>query len=147
MAKAMIISFLVLSCFLISSCEAFTNEGNIPVETEEPFYVPKAHSKTPDIMKLKVIKKWEGTQSKDIKFNATTAPWIINSGYTRTSKLSSVFELSIGKPVVDLPDIELRQRTVTLSNGNIIGLIEDSGSFIIHITASGVKWWMKIGIE
>lgn len=146
MAKAVVVGLLVLALF-VSSCGTFISNTKPSTSTKELFYVPKSNTKIPDIVELKVIKEWEGTQSKDIKFNTTTAPWVINSGYTRTSQLSSIFELSIGQLVADFPGIELMQNTATLTNGSIIGLIEDSGSFIIHIKASGIKWWVKIGIE
>lgn len=147
MAKLISILSLLLLMPISSSCDALPIDSpSIDSSTKELYFIPNAVSRSPNIVELRTIKKWEGDQSQNIKFKATKAPWVINSGYTRTSQLSSIFELFVGQ-ATDIPNIEKMQNTATLSDGSVIGLIEDSGIFIIRVKASGIKWWVKIGVE
>lgn len=155
MAKAKInvsrLLFIFILILTTTSCDVLENnnlfqDSSPTAQDKERYYIPNPRSKSPNRVSLKTIKSWEGTESRDIKYNATKAPWVINSGYTRTSQLSAIFELSIGK-TTQILGLETIENTVRLSNGNIIGLIEDSGNYIIRIKASGIKWWIKIGVE
>jgi hypothetical protein len=95
---------------------------------------------------LKTIKAWYGTASQDIRFRADTTPWVVNGGYTSTSQVSSSFSLTVGQ-ATSASGIEMLENTYTTRTGISTILVEEKGTFTIHVKASGVNWWVKVGVE
>lgn len=145
MKRLLFIVILLMLCTLTLSCQdvgsAVSDSGS-----KEYYLVPSTSSRVPDSVELTTIKSWAGTQSSDIEYRATKAPWVINSNYTSTSQLSNIFEVTISQET-GAPGIILTNRLTQLSDGSFIALIEDTGTFTIHIKASGASWWLKIGVE
>ncbi len=100
-------------------------------------------------VELTTIFSMEGTGPAIIPISWTQTPWVINAGYTVTSSISYEFEAYVcsGKPescyCEFLNDIDqhgyVKTKTVHFSGG-----VEWS---FIKVEASGVEWWVKIGVE
>jgi len=97
---------------------------------------------------LKTIQYWEGNSPREIKFKATKAPWIVNGGYTPTSRITSSFNIMVWKE-----EGSYRMGTFTFEHtwGPFKGvhgaIIEETGDFIIEVKATGCEWWVKVGVE
>jgi len=140
--------FIVFFCFFIfiTSCaylpEATKNEPSQVTNVEKYFYYQGREAKTID---LKTEKRWEGDKSTKLTYHANKAPWILNAKFTVTSKLSSAYDLQLGKKT------EIEGLTIIVpvqKHGHEFAcLVNDTGDFIITIQASGVKWSVKVGIE
>jgi len=99
-------------------------------------------------------KSWTGSLSKKISYHPSQAPWVVNAGYTPTSKLGSKFEIYVWKELGNgiqesATEIFGRNGTFKDANGNDLTamVVEDIGNYTIDITASGCDWWVKIGVE
>lgn len=98
-------------------------------------------------MQLKTIKKWEGSESKELNFKADTTPWVVNSGYTATSPISTKFSMNVVKDIQELSDVELYYNSQFTRDGLQVVTMEEKGNFKIKVEASGCSWWVKIGVE
>ena len=102
-------------------------------------------------MMLRTIQYWEGDSSRMIKFRATKSPWVVNSGYTPTSQISTKFHIMVYR------DEDYKQPAIWADFGyekthdplkGIYSVImEETGDFIIDVDASGCEWWVKVGEE
>lgn len=99
--------------------------------------------------RLVAVKTWEGTESKEIKYRPPKSPWVVNAGFTPTSKIASKFDIKVWKEVT--PDIRVSAVDYDGPFGKF-GIIysivvQDGAEHIIVIEASGGKWWVKVGVE
>lgn len=93
------------------------------------------------IMTLKTIGFWKGSESEQIIFEVDKSPAVINLGYTETSQISSSFRLllrSSSEAKAGMPGYW------SVYNGY---RLEETGEYDIQVKASGVDWWIKIGVE
>jgi hypothetical protein len=95
---------------------------------------------------LRTVKQWNGTDSRDITFTANQTPWILNAGYSTVSQVSGSFGVTVAKPT-EFRGVEMLEMTNTTRDGISTVLVEEKGAFTIHVKASGVRWWLKIGVE
>jgi len=146
--------FFCITLFFTVSCEdGFSLDKSPEAEKVEPYIVPyggiEGHGKAQGF-NLHTVKSWKGTTQKEIIYNATKAPWVINAGHTPTSVLGSQFEVNVWKPTemhgIRVGALDSMGRWGTF-DGRKCFAIEETGKFIIEIQASGCEWWLKIGIE
>jgi len=105
---------------------------------------------------LRTIASWQGSERNPIRFNASRSPWVVNWGYEKVSTIETVFDIV----VVDEADYEsavaqygtawpwgliLHDYWARDRYGSII--VPKSGRFVIMVEASGVNWWVKVGVE
>ena len=107
-------------------------------------------------MHLRTIASWQGSERNPIRFNASKSPWIVNCGYEKVSTIMAGFDIV----VADEADYDaavaqygtawpwgliLHDCWVRDKYGSII--VPRAGRFVIMVNASGVKWWVKVGVE
>jgi len=108
-------------------------------------------------MKLRTIANWEGSERTPIRFNASKSPWVVNWGYEKVSTIESTFYIR----VVDEADYDAMVARYGTGwewglvwthdywkpdkYGSII--VPRAGRFVIMVDASGLNWWVRIGVE
>lgn len=95
-------------------------------------------------MVLRTVEYWEGNNSKEIRYKATVAPWVVNGGYTPTSEIRSNFWVTVWKEVGPFRETSM---SFTSKSGVQSTVLEETGEFIIEIEATGSNWWVKVGVE
>ena len=149
MKKVILIMFtLALFTFSIMGCNTLnvsSDESKQPITNK--YYVPLKSDeyRKAQLMQLKTVKSWQGSEKKEIKYNAQKSPWVLNAGHKVTSKLESQFGVVIAKETSS----GLR---VSVGHGGSFGdvesyIVEGAGEYILLIGASGCEWWVKIGCE
>ena len=95
-------------------------------------------------MNLRTDKSWTGSSSQDLKYTPPKTPWVINAGYTVTSKISSKFVVTVSNAKYNL----IFGPQLSPINDKVWGItMEELGNFIIDVQSSGCDWWIKIGVE
>ncbi|OGN95186.1 MAG: hypothetical protein A2Z75_02250 [Chloroflexi bacterium RBG_13_50_10] len=106
---------------------------------------------------LRTIANWQGSERIPIRFNASKSPWVVNWGYEKVSAIETVFDIV----VIDEADYDAavaqygtawpwglvfaHDLWVRDKYGSII--VPRAGRFVIMVEASGVNWWVKVGVE
>lgn len=107
-------------------------------------------------MRLRTIANWQGSERIPIRFNASESPWIVNWGYEKVSTIESIFYIR----VVDEADYDaMVSRLGTAWEWGLFGrdywgpdkygsiIVPRVGKFVIMVDASGLNWWVRIGVE
>lgn len=108
-------------------------------------------------MQLRTIASWQGSERTPIRFKASNSPWVVNWGYEKVSAIKAIFDIV----VVDEADYDAMVARYGTAwpwglvfthdywapdkYGSIV--VPRAGSFVIVVNASGVNWWVKVGIE
>lgn len=108
-------------------------------------------------MRLRTIANWQGSERTPIRFNASKSPWVVNWGCEKVSAIKTTFNIV----VVDEADYDAmvaRHGTawewglvfthdywMPDKYGSII--VPRAGKFVILVDASGLNWWVRIGVE
>lgn len=95
---------------------------------------------------LMTVKKWEGSDAKEISFYSDKTPWIINASYKTTSNIASRFYITASTPT-KFEGLERIYSASLSPAGWFAILVDDKGSFKINIDASGCDWWVRVGVE
>jgi hypothetical protein len=108
-------------------------------------------------MQLRTIANWQGSERIPIRFNAGKSPWVVNWGYEKISAIEATFDVV----VVDEADYDaaIAQYGTAWPWGIAFGhdywvpdkygsiVVPRVGKFVIMVNASGVNWWIKVGVE
>lgn len=139
----------ILAIALITGCDYIPEvsgeagvDGTDTHEVGKYYYVKDGSVQFVDLF---TVQSWEGTQSKEIKYHADKAPWILNAKYNVTSQLSHAFEIRLSQKT-KFEDISYGVPVHRLGQ-EFTALVDDSGDFTITIQASGVEWWVRVGTE
>jgi hypothetical protein len=97
-------------------------------------------------IQLTTIKRWQGTESTEILYKVEKTPCVINGWYESNSQIKTVFSMNIGYPS-KTNGVEAFYFTYMSPSGVLATTVEEKETITIHIKASGVKWWVKLGIE
>ncbi len=153
MSKLLLLIFLTLALGLLISCDVLTslpqdaNTVNNEAKLDRYFYLKGNIGGRSEVqwVELKTIGQWESDRSRKISFRTAKAPWILNAGFNVTSKLSSSYELILHKKT----DIEGVTMIIPIRDlgQELTAVIDDTGDFIIDVQVSGMKWWVRVGIE
>ena len=108
-------------------------------------------------MQLRTIASWHGSETTHIRFEAGKSPWVVNWTYEKVSKIAYGFNIV----VVDAAVYEMLAKKAATNwaawfefegsawtpddYGSIV--VPKAGDFVIIIDASGVNWWVKVGVE
>ena len=149
--KKVSLTMFTLALFTFSIVGCYTPNGNSGENGETTitnrYYVPLKSDgyRKAQLMQLKTVKSWQGSEKKEIKYNAQKSPWVLNAGHKVTSKLESQFGVGIVKEASS----GLR---VSVGHGGSFGdiesyIVEGAGEYILLIGASGCEWWVKVGCE
>jgi len=108
-------------------------------------------------MQLRTIANWQGSESTPIRFKASKSPWVVNWKYEKVSKIGYKFDIL----VIDEAEYEILAKNAATNwasfselwgsawspdkYGSIV--VPKAGNFVVLINASGVKWWVKVGVE
>jgi len=125
-----------------------------PEEKGELYVVCSAKTST---KRLRTVAQWSGTEDKVIPFRIDKSPWVINGSYERVSEMGYVFEYYVvtEEAYKTYSGCEgamwymlLYGRTSYCSTpeGKHC-LVGQSGDFFICVSASGVEWELKVGVE
>jgi tryptophan-rich sensory protein len=93
---------------------------------------------------LRTVGQWTGTDSRDISFKTGDTPWVLNAGYSPTSQIRSSFTVTV------IGDALMQGTTVTRfinPEGVETAIVQQKGAFTIRVTASGARWWVRVGVE
>jgi len=152
--KTIVLVVLAISCLIAHifvGCDTLSVNSD---ESEQPkikitnmYYVPlkSAEYRKAQLMQLETVKSWQGSEKKEIKYNAQKSPWVLNASHKVISELGSRFDVVISKEVS--PGLK-----VEVGRGGSFGdvesyIVEGAGEYIILIAASGCEWWTKVGVE
>ena len=152
--KTAILVVLAISCltaYIFIGCDTISvnsDENEQPeIKITDMYYVPlqSAEYRKAQLMRLETVKSWQGSEAKEIRYNAQKSPWVLNAGHKVISKLGSQFSVVVAK---EAPS-GLR---VSVGHGGSFGdvysfIVEGAGEYIIIIAASGCEWWVKVGVE
>lgn len=123
------------------SKKVLTGKEEPELQAIEPYLVHNPMEPTDKTMMLKTIGFWKGNESRQIVFEVDKSPSVINLGYTKTSQISTSFRLllrSSSEAKAGMPGYWVAY------NGYIL---YETGEYDIQVKASGVEWWIKIGVE
>lgn len=101
----------------------------------------------PEIIKLRVIRKWFGDDSRSINFKSDTPPYVINVVRTEvTSKIASRLTAQVYKKgdVFKIGDMPITSRKMPEISAFVIG---QKGDFVIELEATGCNWEVFVGKE
>jgi hypothetical protein len=137
MGRKILLLSLVVVCGLAIGCGVPTSSQTASDNLELYAIWPPGGT-----MMLETVGSWEGSDSRDIYFEADKSPWVINAGYRETSKISSSFQVAVQSE-------EAFRRGSHLANflSQYNNTFEGTGSFVIIVFASGCEWWLKVGVE
>jgi hypothetical protein len=93
----------------------------------------------PKTMALKTIQNWQGTESKTTQFTVDCVPCVINYGYTPVGTDEHKMFVSVYKAD--------QSKTQVTNWGVDWVVIDEKGDYTLQIDASGVEWWLKIGVQ
>jgi len=120
------------------SKKSVTEEEKPEEQPTESYVVREKYGRGSYNMDLKTVEYWEGEDSREIRFQATKSPLVINYGYIQTSELRATFIIEIQGGIYQF----------TSMWGSINGaVLEGTGEYVIKVQSSGCKWWIKIGVE
>lgn len=115
-----------------------------PVIVEE-YLVKKGMVERPVLINMRTVEYWTGKDAKRIKYKADKTPWVVNAAYEPTSSISTSFYMGVIK---NEGRFETSMFSYSPRNSRLhTVLVEEKGDFIIDIRASGVEWWVKVGVE
>lgn len=114
---------------------------------KDMYYVPVSSDEyyKAERIRLNTVKSWQGTEMKEIRYNANKSPWVLNAGYKATSKLGSKFDVIIARETEMGFGLEVGYGSVF--NGVHSYVVEGAGEFLIGIDTSGCEWWARVGVE
>ena len=118
-----------------------------PVNKLEMYVFAKPSQQVGGGQSLWTVHRWQGSESKEIRFTPPKSPWIINAGFKPTSNIASKFDIRVWKEV--MPDVRISADDVGAGTigGIYFYIIPDGTEHIIDIDASGGEWWVKVGVE
>lgn len=93
----------------------------------------------PKTMALKTIQNWQGTESKTAQFTVDCVPCVINYGYTPVGTGEHKMLVSVYKAD--------QSKTQVTNWGVDWVVIDEKDDYTLQIDASGVEWWLKIGVQ
>ena len=108
-------------------------------------------------MSLRTIASWRGSECRAIKFDAGRSPWVVNCGCSGVSEIVKGFDVFVVEEATyeglggqDIPASSALGAFVGMAwfaddDGCIV--IPRAGCFVIVVEASGVEWWVRIGVE
>jgi len=144
----------ISACDVVESWEQKDSDAEIPEEQREieAYVVPFGYmGRRIEYMRLTTISRWEGNESRTIKYTAPQSPWVVNARCTSTSQIGSKFEVYVWEKEEIAPGVRQGAVDLTGRQGVYDGLtalvVEQSGEFIIEVQASGCEWWLKVGVE
>jgi len=132
--------YRTFSAQVFSPLSVRVKEDNTKQTMETETYVTDFNRTLP----LLTVQHWEGNSPREIKFNNTKSPWVINAGYTPTSAISTKFIVTVWKGNIGTPVLEDRFGQFA---GVSYAVIEETGTFTIQVQSSGCEWWVKVGVE
>ncbi len=111
----------------------------------ENYFVPQSSGAAKEMM-LETVASWEGDTSREITYHTNKAPWVLNAGGVIVGTIANDMSIEV---VREDPNLLFGGGWlhVKASNNVFQVLSSQSGDFKIKVNASGVKWWVKIGVE
>ena len=125
----------------------FIKPTTAPAPKLEMYVFAKSGQRVGGGQSLLTVKRWEGTESREIRFTPPKSPWIVNAEFKPTSKIASKFDIGVWKEV--MPEVRISADDVGAGTigGIYFYIIPDGTKHIIDIDASGGEWWVKVGVE
>lgn len=111
----------------------------------EEYLVKRGMVERPVLINMRTVEHWTGKDAKRIKYKADKTPWVVNASYEPTSSIATSFYMRVMKTG---GRFEVGMFYYSPRNSRLqTVLVEEKGEFTIDIQASGVEWWVKVGVE
>ena len=109
-------------------------------------------------MQLRTIASWHGSESRAIRFRIDKSPWVVNWKWEPVSEIARKFNIIVVPESEYDPSLEydyfkqgalafLEMAWAPGFNGEESIVVPKSGGFVILVDASGVNWWIRVGVE
>ena len=106
----------------------------------EEYVLPESGQLT-RVEELTTVAWWEGDAPREITFQASEAPWVINAGYTATSRADSLFKFTVSM------GSGLSETSMSTESGVHYMVMDEAGTFTISVEPIACRWWLQVGVE
>ena len=89
---------------------------------------------------LTTVAWWEGDSPRQVTFSATEVPWVINAGYTSTSRADSAFRFTV-------TGSGSSETSMSAESGVHYMVMDEAGTFTISLQPTACRWWLQVGVE
>jgi hypothetical protein len=137
-----VIILLTISNLACANFAPSTGEGQNTVSKESYLYL-EGNS----VYRVNLITdiSWEGSKTTTLKYSAGRSPWVLNAHFTTISSISSSFNIQVTKHT-QFEGLDLVISSYRVGQ-DIIAVVNETGVFEIEVLASGVEWYIGIGVE
>lgn len=147
-----LLAILLLSMFACGGggeapTASLTPTPTIPIR--ETYLIGEGYLSNWRYVELTTIASWQGSGSAVLPIKITQTPWVVNSSCTVTSSIGHEFEVYVctGTPHSSYCEFTIEKDAYQPTEGIRVKTVHGTGSYFIQVEASGVEWWVKVGVE